>query len=49
MYTNSYTNRYVYDGWNLVAIVDQSSSLLASFMWGTDLSGSMQGAGAWAD
>ena len=39
-----YTNRYLYDGWNLVAILDQSSSLVASFMWGTDLSGSMQGA-----
>jgi RHS repeat-associated protein len=45
VYTNSYTNRYLYDGWNLVAIVDQSSTLVASFVWGTDLSGSAQGAG----
>jgi len=44
-YVPQYTNLYLYDGWNLVAILDQSSSLVASFMWGTDLSGSMQGAG----
>jgi RHS repeat-associated protein len=35
----------VYDGWNLIAILNPQSSILASFMWGTDLSGSMQGAG----
>ena len=39
------TNRFVYDGWNLVAILNSDSSLLASFQWGTDLSGSQQGAG----
>jgi RHS repeat-associated protein len=37
--------RFVYDGWNLVAILDSQSSLLQSFTWGLDLSGSMQGAG----
>jgi RHS repeat-associated protein len=41
----SYTNRFVYDGWNVVAILDGANNLLYSFMWGTDLSGSMQGAG----
>jgi RHS repeat-associated protein len=41
----SYTNRFVYDGWNVVAILDGANKLLYSFMWGTDLSGSMQGAG----
>ncbi len=39
------TNRFVYDGWNLVAILDSQSSILASFQWGNDLSGSLQGAG----
>jgi RHS repeat-associated protein len=40
-----YTNRFLYDGWNLVAILDPQSTILESFMWGSDLSGSMQGAG----
>ena len=44
-YYPAYTNRYVYDGWNLVAILDCQSSLIASFNWGKDLSGGMQGAG----
>jgi RHS repeat-associated protein len=39
------TNCFVYDGWNVVAILDGASTLLYSFTWGTDLSGSMQGAG----
>ena len=39
------TNRYVYDGWNLVAILDPRSSIQQSFTWGKDLSGSLQGAG----
>jgi hypothetical protein len=39
------TNKYVYDGWNLAGILDGNNSLLYSFTWGTDLSGSQQGAG----
>jgi RHS repeat-associated protein len=39
------TFNFLYDGWNLVAILNSSSSLLTSFVWGSDLSGSMQGAG----
>jgi RHS repeat-associated protein len=39
------TNRYVYDGWNLVAILNPDAALSASFMWGLDLSGTLQGAG----
>ena len=35
----------VYDGWNLIAILRSDSSLLNSFLWGLDLSGSLQGAG----
>jgi RHS repeat-associated protein len=38
-------NRFVYDGWNLIAILDSQSSILASFTWGLDASGTMQGAG----
>ena len=41
----SYTNRFVYDGWNVVAILDGANNLLYTFTWGTDLSGTMQGAG----
>ena len=36
---------FIYDGWNLLAILTSNSSLLTSFTWGLDLSGSMQGAG----
>jgi RHS repeat-associated protein len=45
VYTNAYTNRFVYDGWNPVAILNSSFNILNSFMWGTDLSGTAQGAG----
>jgi RHS repeat-associated protein len=40
-----YTNDFLYDGWNLVATLNPQSSILASYVWGSDLSGSMQGAG----
>ncbi len=39
------TNRFVYDGWNMVAQLNGTPALQQSFMWGTDLSGTMQGAG----
>ena len=39
------TLNFLYDGWNLVAILNPQSSILDSFVWGSDLSGSMQGAG----
>ena len=41
----STTIRFLYDGWNLVAVLNPQSSLLQSFMWGSDLSVSLQGAG----
>jgi RHS repeat-associated protein len=44
-YVAQSTNRFVYDGWNLLAILNPQSSILQSFMWGLDLSGSLQGAG----
>jgi YD repeat-containing protein len=46
--TNSesvYTNKFLYDGWNLVAVLTSGSTLQEAFMWGNDLSGSVQGAG----
>ena len=39
------TNLFVYDGWNLIAVLRPPSSVLQSFVWGLDLSGSMEGAG----
>ena len=44
-FTSPVTNKFVYDGWNLLAILNPQSSLLQSFMWGKDLSGNLQGAG----
>ncbi|MCB1237765.1 MAG: RHS repeat-associated core domain-containing protein, partial [Verrucomicrobiae bacterium] len=37
--------RYLYDAWNLVAIVDGAGAWIQSLVWGTDLSGTPQGAG----
>ena len=44
-YVGQSTNRFIYDGWNLIGILDATNGLDRSFTWGTDLSGSMQGAG----
>jgi RHS repeat-associated protein len=44
-YTPQYTNRFVYDGWNLIGILNEANGLVSNFTWGSDLSGSMQGAG----
>jgi RHS repeat-associated protein len=40
-----YTNNFLYDGWNLIAVLTSGSALHNSFMWGNDLSGSIKGAG----
>jgi len=37
--------RFLYEGWNLLTIVDSGGAATHSFQWGIDLSGSMQGAG----
>ena len=42
-YVPSTTNLFVYDGWNLLAIINQQSSILQSFMWGQDISGAEPG------
>ncbi|MDB6067534.1 MAG: type secretion protein Rhs [Pedosphaera sp.] len=40
------TNRFVCDGWNVVAELNgANNALLRSYIWGTDVSGSLQGAG----
>ena len=39
------TNNFLYDGWNLVAELRAGGAPLRSYVWGSDLSGSMQGAG----
>ena len=40
------TNRFIYDGWNLIAMLSGPSLTLSQyFYWGLDLSGSLQGAG----
>ncbi len=35
----------MYDGWNLIAVVDSGLSLQISYNWGLDVSGTTQGAG----
>ena len=43
--TATNTVRFVDDGWNLLAVLNPQSTVLQSFLWGLDLSGSLQGAG----
>jgi RHS repeat-associated protein len=45
VYVPQSTNIFVYDGWNLIAEAGAGGSLIRSYIWGLDLSGSMQGAG----
>ena len=44
-YVAQSTNRFVYDGWNLVAELNNVNGLIRSYVWGLDLSGNEQGAG----
>jgi RHS repeat-associated protein len=37
--------KYLYDGWNLVAELNGANQLVRSYLWGLDLSGTMEGAG----
>jgi RHS repeat-associated protein len=37
--------KYFYDGWNLLAEVNSGNQVVRSYVWGLDLSGSVQGAG----
>jgi RHS repeat-associated protein len=44
-YYPSLTNRYVWDGQVLLAVLDHTNGVVVSFLRGLDLSGSLQGAG----
>lgn len=44
-YTPSYTNRFVYDGWNVEAEINPTNALIRGYLWGLDLSRTMQTAG----
>jgi RHS repeat-associated protein len=40
------SNKFLYDGWNLIAEVNgTNNTVIRSYAWGTDLSGTTQGAG----
>mgnify|MGYP006908226288 CR=1 FL=1 len=44
-YVPAYTNRYLWDGQVLLAVLDHNNGLVLSFMRGLDMSGTLQGAG----
>jgi RHS repeat-associated protein len=44
-FTPQSTSLFVYDGWNLLAVVNSQAAIQRSFMWGNDLSGTMDQAG----
>ena len=46
VYVPQFTNDFLYDGWNLIAEVTPNDSLIRTYVWGSDLSGSLQGAGS---
>lgn len=41
-YISASTNKFVYDGWNLIAEVNQTNGTVRAYVWGSDLSGSFQ-------
>src|SRR5947199_171003 len=40
-FANPSTVRFVYDGWNVLAILDPNSAVTKSFVWGQDVSGTI--------
>ena len=44
-YVAASTNRFLYDGWNLMAELNGANGVIRSYLWGSDLSGAMQGVG----
>jgi hypothetical protein len=44
-YDPAFTNRYVWDGQVLLAVLDDGNNLVLSFLRGLDLSGTLEGAG----
>jgi RHS repeat-associated protein len=43
--TPALEQKFLYDGWNLIGVLNSLFALQASFYWGSDLSGTIQGAG----
>src|SRR5205807_534129 len=44
-YVPATTNKFLYDGWNLVAELNGTNGVIRTYIWGLDLSGGMQAAG----
>jgi len=44
-YVAASTNKFLYDGWNLIAELNSTNGIVRSYIWGLDLSGTIQGAG----
>jgi RHS repeat-associated protein len=44
-YGSATTNKCIYSGWNKVADLNGANGVVKTYMWGSDLSGSMEGAG----
>ena len=44
-WTQSADTRFVYDGWNLIQELDGTGAVQKEYVWGLDLSQSLQGAG----
>jgi RHS repeat-associated protein len=44
-YTTLVAERYIYDGWNVIAVIDTSGNYLKRQGWGLDISGSIHGTG----
>jgi RHS repeat-associated protein len=45
-WTRALDEKFLYDGWNLLGVLNgTNNAILKSFLWGLDLSGSLQGAG----
>jgi len=44
-YATVVTTKYIHDGWTLLAELDASNNVVRGYVWGTDLSGTTQGAG----
>ncbi len=44
-YMAASTNKFLYDGWNLLAELNSTNGVVRTYLWGTDLSGGLQWAG----
>ena len=44
-YVPASTNKFLYDGWNLMAELNSTNGIIRTYIWGLDLSGTIQGAG----